>query len=109
MRSRHCRVCSGWHDLNGVWPRDCLAHFGTRGPRSELSAPMVIRDGMEPIQSMADGRMYDSKRAYEQGVKAAGCVIVGNEKAPFDNRPTEYVPEGVGQSISDAIDQLRAA
>lgn len=47
--------------------------------RSELSAPMLIRDTMEPTLNHADGQRYDSKRAYEKAVRRAGCVIVGNE------------------------------
>lgn len=47
--------------------------------RSELSAPMLIRDTMEPTLNPANGRKYDSKRAYEKAVRAAGCEIVGNE------------------------------
>lgn len=71
------------------------------------AAPHVISDAMEPIRSMADGRIYDSKSRYYQGVRAAGCEVVGNERAPFDRRP-EFRSEGVGQDIKKAIDQLRS-
>lgn len=70
-------------------------------------APMIRTDGMDPIRSMADGRMYDSKSSYYGSVKAAGCEIVGNDKAPFDRRP-EFVPSGVGRDIKTAIEQLRS-
>lgn len=105
-RSRHCRVCDGWHELE-AWPNECRSHFATRGPRSDLAAPMLIRDGMEPIVSMADGREYDSKRAYHKSVRAAGCEIVGDDKAPFDKKP-EFVPQGVGESIKQAYEQLES-
>jgi hypothetical protein len=48
--------------------------------RSDLSCPTVIRDGLaDPLRHMANGRMYDSKRAMEKADKEAGCVCVGNE------------------------------
>jgi len=49
--------------------------------RSDLPCPNIIRDGLlEPLQHMADGRMYDSKRAMEKADRAAGCICVGNEQ-----------------------------
>lgn len=49
--------------------------------RSNLSCPNIIRDGLdEPLRHMADGRMYDSKRAMERADKESGCVCVGNEE-----------------------------
>lgn len=107
MRSRACRICRDFHPIDEPWPPGCAGHFTTRGPASDLAAPMLIRDSMDPIVSMADRKTYDSKRAYERGVRAAGCVIVGNEKAPFEGT-REYVPQGVGDSIKQSIEQLEA-
>lgn len=72
--------------------------------RSHLSAPMIISDTMNPIRSMADGKMYDSKSAYERGVKATGCRIVGNDRLESS---TPQRPR-VGHDIKRAIDQLKA-
>ena len=47
--------------------------------RSSLPAPSIIRDGLDNVRNPVDGRTYDSKSAYYQAVKAAGCEIVGNE------------------------------
>ena len=47
--------------------------------RSELAAPMIIRDGLENVVNPCDGKPYDSKSAYYRAVKNAGCEIVGNE------------------------------
>ena len=41
--------------------------------------PMVISDQLDYVVNPADGKRYDSKRAYEKAVRAKGCVIVGNE------------------------------
>jgi hypothetical protein len=71
------------------------------------TGPFVQSDVMDPIRSMADGRMYDSKSEYRRGLKARGCIEVGNERAPFDRRP-EFVSRGVGDSIKRAIEQLES-
>lgn len=72
--------------------------------RSPLGAPMIIFDNMQPIRSMADGRMYDSKSSYERGVRATGCRVVGNDRL---DRSTTEVPRA-GHDIKRAIDQLKA-
>ena len=105
---RHCRVCDDFHLLEN-WPNACRSHFAARGPRSEIAAPTVIRDGMDPIRSMADGKMYDGKGAYYRAVRAAGCEIVGNERAPFERQQSrEFVPDPVGPDIKRALEELAA-
>jgi hypothetical protein len=42
-------------------------------------APSVIRDEMEPLRNMADGRRYTSKAKFRQATRDAGCVEIGNE------------------------------
>lgn len=84
------------------------AHLAPRLPskRSDtVTAPYIRTDGMEAIRSMADGRVYDSKSAYYDSVKAAGCEIVGDDKAPFDKKP-EFKPQGVADDIKRAISEL---
>lgn len=73
--------------------------------RSELPAPMVIKDTIEPTVNHADGRRYDSKRAFEKAVRAAGCEIVGNETikpAPMPEMPDPR------HDIKAAIDQIES-
>lgn len=54
--------------------------------RSSLPSPMVISDTMEPVKSMADGKVYTSKAAMRATYKPPGnpdgasYVEVGNEK-----------------------------
>lgn len=36
------------------------------------AGPFVIGDGMDPVQSMADGKMYDSKAAIRRSYRADG-------------------------------------
>lgn len=76
--------------------------------RADLAAPAVVRDYMEPMQSMADGREYDSRSSYYKSLKEQGMEIVGNDSGIENPGPKPYKPEGVGQSIKDAMDQLDA-
>ncbi len=48
--------------------------------RSELPSPAVHAGGMPTIKSMADGRMYETKRNYYKSVQRAGCEIIGHDK-----------------------------
>jgi hypothetical protein len=74
--------------------------------RSNLACPHIIRDGIDPLQHMADGHMYDSKRAFEQATKQAGCVCVGNE--PIQNQSSEMPDIGpVAKDISEAYVKVR--
>lgn len=43
-----------------------------RGARSGFPCPMVIRDNIDGLQSMADGRVYDSKSALRRSYTADG-------------------------------------
>lgn len=68
-------------------------------------APMVISDCMDSTVNHADGRRYDSKRAYEKAVRRAGCEIVGNEKMPSLAPPQMSDPS---EDIKNAIDQIES-
>jgi hypothetical protein len=46
---------------------------------SANDATFVISDTMTPLQHMANGKMYDSKKAFRAATRAAGCVELGNE------------------------------
>lgn len=48
----------------------------------------VIRDEMEPMKSMLDGKLYTSKRRYEAHVRSRGHDIVGND-THYLTRPGE--------------------
>lgn len=55
---------------------------GTEPPlKASAGAPMVVSDnlGLGGVLNPADGKRYDSKRAYYRAVRAAGGEIVGNE------------------------------
>ena len=101
---RKCHACGDIHDV-AAWPRPCLEQF--RKARSSLPMPAIRSDGMDPIMNHANGLIYDSRSAYERGVKDAGCVIVGDDKLTPSPRPVLSDRE-LKQDIKTAIDQVEA-
>lgn len=73
--------------------------------RSDLPAPRIATDIMEPVQSMLDGRLYDSKSALRATYRQAGVVEIGND--PARNRPFER-PTTPRKEIKDVVDRARA-
>lgn len=75
------------------------------GRPSHLPSPMLIGDGMAPVQSMVDGRWYDSKSAIRAGYRAAGVTEVGNDPARLRPPPRARADRG---AIKDTIDRATA-
>lgn len=79
--------------------------------RSTLACPMIVRTFAEPIQSMADGKYYDTPRDLERTYRADGnpsgqeFIALGNETL----KTTEYVPDAterrndMRQAIQDVV------
>lgn len=97
-RSRLCRCCSEFHDLAQPWPQTCASHFGEQA----TSGFYVISDTMEPMRSMADGKMYDSKSQYRGDLRARGLIEVGNDR--IERRPVQAPP--VREHMRQALRQL---
>lgn len=78
-----------------------------RRARSDLPMPAIRSDGMDPIINHANGLLYDSRSAYEQSVKDAGCVIVGND---IPDVATPSIPDvgDLKRDIKTAIEQVEA-
>jgi hypothetical protein len=101
---RICRSCGDMHEVS-AWPRECLEQF--RKARSDLPMPAIRADGMDPIMNHANGLVYDSRSAYERGVRDAGCEIVGTEK--IQPKPRAVLSDReLKQDIKTAIDQVEA-
>jgi hypothetical protein len=98
-RSRLCRVCGAFHPLD-AWPAACAPRDAT------APAPAIRPDGMDALRSMADGRLYDSRSAYDASVKRAGCEIVGDDRSGF--RGPAPAPDTLGADIRRALEQLRS-
>jgi hypothetical protein len=60
-------------------PKHRAAAPYSRGPRSELPFPHLIRDQMGAVRSMLDGQLYDSKSALRATYKAAGVEEIGTD------------------------------
>lgn len=101
---RKCKACGDWHDV-AQWPDNHREWLPDN--RSELAAPMVIRDSMDPVQGMHDGRMYESKRAMRQSYRDHGVVEVGNDSSVLNPKPKVTKPDraGVRHALNKAISQ----
>lgn len=80
-RSRFCRVCRQFHDLEAPWPAACDGHFGER----PAGAPHVITDTIE-VRGMHDGQMYTSKSKLRSSYRAHGVEEMGTS-APTEPKP----------------------
>lgn len=73
--------------------------------RSDLPAPRIASDVMDPVQSQADGKMYDSKSAIRRSYKVHGVEEIGNDPArlrPFVRPKTDR------RVIRDTIEKAKA-
>ena len=81
------RISMTWHtpevmaEIRAI--REEMA-FLRRANQGQLAAPMVIRDGMDPVQSMLDGKMYDSKSKLRRTYREGGVEEVGNDSSFTD-------------------------
>ena len=73
-------------DLDAIVPKRGRNYFVLNDKRADLPCPAVHPGGMPAIRSMADGRVYETKRNYYRSVARAGCEIIG-----FDKHPDEHV------------------
>lgn len=90
-----------WIDLGDG--RSVFRPIKTAEPkRSALSSPMVITDAMTPVQSMLDGKMYDSKRALRATYKRAGVTEVGDDKSVTAPKPFK-MPKPDRKAIKDTV------
>ena len=83
-----------WFDVGEG--RQVFRRVDTRQPaRSDLPIPMISRDQMDPVQSMLDGKMYDSKSALRSTYRQAGVIEVGNDPARFKRKEKPKLDERV--------------
>lgn len=72
------------------WAREDRA-FERRANQGQLCAPAVIADGMQPVKSMLDGKLYDSKATMRAHYRREGAIELGNEHLPM--RKPERLPK----------------
>lgn len=73
--------------------------------RSSLPCPRIMSDAMEPVQSMLDGKMYDSKSALRATYRANNCIEVGNDPQRFAPRKKKQVDR---KAVKTALDIAQA-
>ncbi len=79
----------------------------SRPARSGFPCPAIRADGMSPTINHADGKLYDSRSAYDAALKAKGCHIVeAGESMEPRSTPSLTDSEPVEKSIKTAIEQL---
>lgn len=111
-RERLCRCCGGWHDIER-WPHNCMPERNLAA--SDLPAPMLVNDTMEPTQSMVDGQYYTSKAALRATYKPSGnkegkrYVELGNDSSVLEPKPykkpapdRKQIKAAVGKAFSQA-------
>lgn len=93
--TRHCPFCNN----------KGLAY---RGPK-DRQTPYVQSDnigGVQGLQSMADGKYYDSKSSYYASLKEQGLTIVGDDVPTSRAQPkTEEIDWG--QAVAETMQQLK--
>jgi hypothetical protein len=86
------------------WPE--VAARRRERARSSLPAPMIISDHLDGVKNPVDGKTYDSKSAYYQAVKEAGCEIVGNEAEKMVGAPPPG-PSMVHEDVVEAFHKVK--
>lgn len=93
-RSRFCRVCRDFHDVDEPWPEACYGHFGIQADESI----QVVRD-MEPYRSMIDGSVIDGRKRHRDHLKAHGCIEVGNDTSHIKRKPEAPISPSRKESL----------
>lgn len=62
--------------------------FQRRGNQGDLMAPMLISDNHNPVMSMTNGQIYDSKSELRKEYKRADVIEVGNDVQVKRTEPT---------------------
>jgi len=102
MRTRLCKVCGGWHDLDQEWPHNCREWV----PQMQfLAAPRVVSDTLPPLQSQVTGAIHDSKSNLRREYRRHGMEEVGNDPAQFRPKPKPKVDR---QGIRAAIERANS-
>lgn len=92
-----------WH--GGEWVLD-------ERRRRASEAPYIVKDGMDPVQHMGNGRVYDSKSAFRRATRDLHLVELGNDapagtsKIPVDRKELR---EDIRQAMAQVAEGRRVA
>lgn len=98
-RSRFCKVCKDFHDVEVPWPADCIGHFAAPSAGAGEARFHVVSDSIPAFRSMADGKMYDSKSRYRADLRARGLVELGNDQVKRSTTPLPPVRDDMRRAI----------
>lgn len=76
--------------------------------RSELAAPMVMRDIGE-YKSIIDGSMITSRSQHREHMRTHDVIEVGNERMPAAPSDQGIRPREIGEAIKRHLDEVKAA
>ena len=99
-RSRHCDVCSKWHDVEQPWPSACIKHFRRLGESNRRSANVM--SDIEPYKNVVDGKVIGGRKQHRDFLKSRNLVEVGNEKIEKQYE----APPDLKQDIQRAIQEV---
>lgn len=75
----------------------------SRGARSDLPCPMLVRDDIGAVKSMQDGKFYDSRSALYRSYKDQGVRIMEAGEEP--SRPQR--PPVTKAEIAEAVQKVK--
>lgn len=84
---------------------------GTRGDRHG-DGPMIRRDHLDDLRSMADGKVYTSKSEYYRSLKEKGLEIDDRPRMREVNRPEHDLSDlkgDIAHAISNPLSPEKAA
>lgn len=107
---KFCRVSQTWLDVAEYERRKADYEeraFQRQMSQGELACPMIIRDDQRPVQSMTNGKFYDSKSELRKEYRRANVIEVGND-VPTKKPKIDWVAEkkkrhaSIGRALSKA-------
>lgn len=86
--------------LNGelIWSRDPVDE--------KKEAGYYIQGDLKPYQSMVDGSMIEGRAQHKEHLRTHNLIEVGNETKHLKGFGN-YKPQGIKQSLIDAVHQVR--
>jgi hypothetical protein len=103
-RATWCSACETTHEQ---FPAYEICPKYSFPKTSHLPSPMIIGDTMEAVQSMLDGKMYESKSALRRTYKQAGVNEVGNDSSIMNPKPKKK-PKPNMKAIGDSVEKAFA-
>ena len=98
-----------WDDMaQAVVPKSARRGNRPNNRNPDLGCPSVVTDVMDPVKSMLDGKMYDSKSHLRETYRVGGVTEVGNDPSIMAPKPfVKPKPDRLG--IQEAVTRAYSA